>query len=86
MNNSERKKALTERVNELCNTLDTDGVTELEYTETVSKEEQFAPASDLKTKGEHQQRRKCSMCKKSYLGQKNSGTCSDACRMKKSRS
>ena len=41
--------------------------------------------SDLKTKGEHQQKRKCAMCGKSYLGQKNSSTCGDACRQRKSR-
>lgn len=39
----------------------------------------------LKTKGEKQQRRKCSQCGKSYLGQMNSSTCGDACRKRKSR-
>lgn len=39
----------------------------------------------LKTKTEHQQRRKCSECGKGYLGQKNSSTCGDKCRQRKSR-
>lgn len=42
-------------------------------------------AKDLSTKGEHQQRMKCSECGKSYLGQKNSSTCGDKCRQRKSR-
>lgn len=42
-------------------------------------------AKDLKTKGEHQQRMKCSECGKSYLGQKNSSTCGDKCRQRKHR-
>ena len=53
--------------------------------ELKAKIETFAPAADLKTKGEHQQKRKCSQCGKSYLGQKNSDTCGSACRMRKSR-
>jgi len=53
--------------------------------ELNSRVEEFAPASDLKTKGEHQQKRKCSQCGKGYLGQKNSDTCGSACRMAKSR-
>lgn len=40
---------------------------------------------DLKTKGEHQQRRKCTECGKSYLGQAHSSTCGDACRKRKQR-
>ncbi len=39
----------------------------------------------LKTKTEHQQRRKCSECGKGYLGQANSSTCGDKCRQRKSR-
>lgn len=50
-----------------------------------AKVEEFAPAADLKTKGEHQQKRKCSQCGKGYLGQKNSDTCSGACRVAKHR-
>lgn len=42
-------------------------------------------AKDLSTKGEHQSRMKCSECGKSYLGQKNSSTCGDKCRQRKSR-
>lgn len=49
---------------------------------------ELAAAEDLKhsKKDQHQQRRKCSVCGKSYLGQENSSTCGDACRQKKSRS
>jgi hypothetical protein len=50
-----------------------------------SRVESFQNNKDLKTKGEHQQRRKCSQCGKSYLGQENSSTCGDACRKAKSR-
>lgn len=46
---------------------------------------ELAAAKDLKTKGEHQQRRKCSQCGDSYLGQANSSTCGDKCRQAKSR-
>lgn len=53
--------------------------------EIVRRVTELARASDLKTKGEHQQRRKCSVCGKSYLGQENSSTCGDACRQRKSR-
>lgn len=47
--------------------------------------EELGNNADLKTKGEHQSRMKCSQCGKSYLGQKNSSTCGDACRQAKSR-
>lgn len=40
---------------------------------------------DLKTKGESQQRRKCSECGRTYLGQEHSSTCSDKCRKRKQR-
>lgn len=48
---------------------------------------ELAAAEDLKDskKDQHQQRRKCSECGKSYLGQKNSSTCGDKCRQRKSR-
>ena len=47
---------------------------------------QFKASKDnLKTKDEHQERMKCSECGKSYLGQKNSSTCGDKCRQRKSR-
>lgn len=50
-------------------------------------EECFARGRDdsLKTKDQKQNRRKCSECGKSYLGQANSSTCGDACRQRKSR-
>lgn len=49
--------------------------------------ETFARGRDdsLKTKDQKQERRKCSECGKSYLGQKNSSTCGDKCRQRKSR-
>lgn len=68
-------KASTEDVTELSVAED---VTELSVTELGNN-------SDLKTKGEHQEKRKCSQCGKGYLGQKNSDTCGDACRQRKSR-
>lgn len=69
MNSKERREELVKRV------------------EAVSETETFrsGKAKDLKTKGEHQQRMKCSECGKSFLGQKNSSTCSDKCRQRKSR-
>lgn len=51
----------------------------------LAKRVELAKAKDLITKGEHQQKRKCSQCGKSYLGQKNSDTCSGACRVAKHR-
>lgn len=39
----------------------------------------------LKTKDQKQQRKKCSECGKSYLGQANSSTCGGTCRSRKSR-
>lgn len=53
--------------------------------ELKAKIDEFAKASDLKTKGEHQQKRNCSQCGKSYLGQQNSDTCGATCRKRKSR-
>lgn len=46
---------------------------------------ELAVAKDLSSKGEHQQRRKCSECGKGYLGQENSSTCGPTCRKRKSR-
>lgn len=71
MTPEERKEALAARVEDIYNS-----VTELARGKDDS----------LKTKDQKQERRKCSQCGKSYLGQKNSDTCGPACRMKKSRS
>lgn len=64
-----KRAALVERVNLVVN----------------SETFRSGKAKDLSTKGEHQQRMKCSECGKSYLGQKNSSTCGDKCRQRKSR-
>lgn len=53
--------------------------------ELKARVDEFAPAKDLSTKGEHQQKRKCSQCGKGYLGQQNSDTCGPTCRKRKSR-
>lgn len=69
MNNKERREELIARVE----------------ASTATEEFRSGKAKDLKTKGEHQQRMKCTECGKSYLGQKNSSTCGDKCRQRKSR-
>lgn len=63
----------------------TENVTELSESGEDESSVTLGNNADLKTKGEHQERRKCAMCGKSYLGQKNSSTCGDACRKAKSR-
>lgn len=71
MNNKTKKQELAARVSKIQVNID---ILEL------------AAAKDLKSKGEHQQRHSCSECGKKYLGQKNSSTCGDTCRQRKSRS
>lgn len=69
-------------------TLDTDNPNTLYITPITSDTPhtfRSGKAKDLSTKGEHQSRMKCSQCGKSYLGQKNSSTCGDKCRQRKSR-
>lgn len=63
----------------------TENVTELSEEASDESSVTLGNNADLKTKGEHQQKRKCSQCGKGYLGQKNSDTCGDACRQRKSR-
>lgn len=46
---------------------------------------ELALADGYKTKTEKQERRKCEVCDKGYLGQANSSTCGDKCRQRKSR-
>lgn len=46
---------------------------------------ELAVADGYKTKKETQERMKCSVCNKGYLGQKNSSTCGPTCRKRKSR-
>lgn len=81
----ERKMAVSGMANATADALaeaSTENVTELSEEESSVT---LGNNADLKTKGEHQERRKCAMCGKSYLGQKNSSTCGDACRKAKSR-
>lgn len=70
-NNPQRREELVARV---------EAVTEL-YTEELAR----GKDDSLKTKDQKQNRRNCSECGKSYLGQKNSSTCGDKCRQRKSR-
>lgn len=51
----------------------------------VARVELAVSKDNLKTKDQHQQKRKCSVCSKSYLGQENSSTCGPTCRKRKSR-
>lgn len=44
-----------------------------------------AISDHYKTKQEKQQRRKCSVCGKGYLGQEGASTCGPTCRKRKSR-
>lgn len=85
----ETKRALlVEKIEQLTSgtntptTNDTDTPTSLSPTTQAFRS---GKAKDLSTKGEHQQRMKCTQCGKSYLGQKNSSSCSDKCRQRKSR-
>lgn len=70
MNNKDRRDSLVARIEVILNI-----------------EEEFARGKDdsLKTKDQAQQRRKCGVCGKAYLGQQNSSSCSSTCRSKKSR-
>lgn len=45
----------------------------------------LAVADGYKTKQETQKRKKCSVCKKGFLGQDGATSCSDKCRQRKSR-
>ena len=60
----------------------------LERKQALAARVELARGKDdsLKTKDQRQNRRKCANCGKSYLGQKNSSTCGDACRQQKHRS
>jgi hypothetical protein len=70
MTPEERRAALVARV-EACN--------------TIIEELARGVDDSLKTKDQKQNRRKCSECGKSYLGQANSSTCGPTCRSRKSR-
>lgn len=60
-------------------------MTNKEKKQELAARVELAVADGYKTKTETQERRKCSECDKGYLGQKNSSTCSEKCRKRKSR-